>query len=1497
MTQFNLEGQRVAKNPTTFCRKNVTNPPSNLRRGLLKLRLFLRQAPIHIELILNMKPKTLAQTLTQNYFARVTIAVLLCYLTINRAIAQNATTNVWQNSGSAWLTTGHWSLNHVPTSSEDAQFAITSTTTAQINMSTVSGSESVGALEMAPACTKDLTLNNSSSTAGILTVAGVTVNNVANVILHNNSGNNLIVQDGTGGNATMGLALGNATANVINLDGSGGITISDIISSSSGTTPLTFGGAGSGQIAVNNTANTFTGNINIVGTAEVRFAADGSLGNSANSITVDGGRLAITSGTSVTIASGRSIFLGSTPGTSISAPGSAGVLAYSGVLANKSGATGILVKQGAGTLALGGVSTYSGGTSNNNGTIQLTTGSNRLPTGTTVYLGSSGNTCVLDLNGNSQQIAGLNSQAATANIVTNSSTTSATLTISGSGSSTFGGANPGVISGAINLVVNGSSTLNLAGVNTYTGGTTISNTATLALSGSGSIANSSSITIASNATLDVSGLTTALTLGNSQTLIASGNGAAGTIATTTAKGLTLGATGALKFTAYDGANPPLTITGAGSVTLAAGNVVAVTNLGSPLTPTGGDGNGNYKLISKGSSGGVTGTVPSSVTVGGSGGLAPNSVATLAITGGELFLHVSSSAIAPSISIQPTSLTNNINSSAVFSVTASGTTLAYFWQKTNSAAGSFTNLLDAGAISGSGTASLTNSSVQVADAGAYRVIITNSAGAVTSSVVTLTVIDPAITTQPASRTNAIGETATFTVIAAGNGLTYQWYQGVSALSTGGNIYGATSSSLVVSNLVGNSAGNYSVVVTDASGSVTSSVAALTIRTPFTTRNLAVVRMGDGSANLTSAGTPEFVDEYNPAGTLVQSIALPTNGVNALVDSGSATSDGALSRAADGSAICVPGYNASVGTPSITGTSAASVPREVASLSAGAGFTIAASTTTQFSANNLRSAATDGTNNFWGAGGSSGTFYFGTAAAANTVQSVLANARVINIFNGNLYFTASAGGGLGLYSIAGLPTTASPVVTNILTASGSSPNGFAINPADTVVYIADDNPITSTGGIQKWTNNAGSWSLAYTLTNAGTGSRGLAVDFSGANPVIYATTTENISNRLITITDTNFNAVATTLATAGTNTIFRGVTFTPESAPVVVTPPQNQTNGIGSTAAFTSAGDGAAALAAQWQSSGDGGVTFTNIPGATSTAYSFTATNTDNARQFRVIYSNAYGAVTSSVATLTTTKVIPGDSLTSSAATNGYRVGVTFTNTLSADATGYVLFQTNNVLLSSNNVSGGIAVSVAVTNLPRGTNLITAIYSGDTKYFGFTNYLNQVVTNHPPVANTNTYSRSGLPGWKISVSDLLTNASDADGDALSLVGLGVSTNGIALDTNSTPGYVQYYNASLVDDRFSYTVTDGFGGTNTAVITLTAVNPGGVGGQAKSFTMNGGTASMIFAGIPGYKYHVQVSTNLSAWNTIWTTNAPVNGVFQFNDSAAPMPDAFYRLLWNGN
>jgi hypothetical protein len=515
-------------------------------------------------------------------------------------------------------------------------------------------------------------------------------------------------------------------------------------------------------------------------------------------------------------------------------------------------------------------------------------------------------------------------------------------------------------------------------------------------------------------------------------------------------------------------------------------------------------------------------------------------------------------------------------------------------------------------------------------------VTNGSGCSSTGSLDVTINPaPASTITAAGSTYAGSTTNVASVPAAGTGATYAWTISGGSITVGNGTDSITFAPVAPGTLI------LGCTVTAANGCSSTGTATVTVHSPFTTRNLAVVRIGDGSASLSSAGTPLFVDEYTPAGLLVQSLAAPANGSGALVNSGSASSEGALMRSSDGSLLCFAGYNADAGTASIASTTAADVARAAGTLDAGGSFALAASTSTQFSGNNIRSAATDGTNDFWAAGNISGTYYLGNASAAATVQSTLANTRVLNAFNGNLYFTVGSGSARGLYAFSGLPAGAASVAQLIDTGASSSPYAFAINAAGTLAYIAGDSPVASGGGIQKWMSTAGTWSLAYTLTNAGTGSRGLAVDFSGANAVLYATTAETSSNRLVTITDAGSNSPATTLATAPANTIFRGVAFTPASAPAITLQPQDQSACSGSTVAFTSAAEGAATLAAQWQVSTDNGATFSDVGGATSASYSFTAANGDEGKRFRISYSNNYGAVTSSVATLTVDSATASD----------------------------------------------------------------------------------------------------------------------------------------------------------------------------------------------------------------------------------------------------------------
>jgi hypothetical protein len=172
-------------------------------------------------------------------------------------------------------------------------------------------------------------------------------------------------------------------------------------------------------------------------------------------------------------------------------------------------------------------------------------------------------------------------------------------------------------------------------------------------------------------------------------------------------------------------------------------------------------------------------------------------------------------IPPGITTQPLSQTEAEGQNVRFSVVASGTApLGYQWY------------VNGTALSGDISSALTLSNVQTNNAGSYTVVVSNVAGSVTSAVAKLTVyVPPGITSQPVSQTLIPGQNASFSVVASGTApLSYQWNFNDRALS------GATSSALTLSNVQTSIAGNYSVVVTNIAGSITSAPATLTVTNP-------------------------------------------------------------------------------------------------------------------------------------------------------------------------------------------------------------------------------------------------------------------------------------------------------------------------------------------------------------------------------------------------------------------------------------------------------------------------------------------------------------------------------------------------------------------------------------------------------------------------------------------------------------------------------------------
>src|SRR5580692_8867313 len=175
------------------------------------------------------------------------------------------------------------------------------------------------------------------------------------------------------------------------------------------------------------------------------------------------------------------------------------------------------------------------------------------------------------------------------------------------------------------------------------------------------------------------------------------------------------------------------------------------------------------------------------------------------------------AVMPSIVAQPASQIVTSGQAATFSVMASGTApLTYQWLK-NSAN-----------IGGATATTYTTPATIAGDTGAkFDVVVSNSAGSITSAIAILTVnaaaVAPTITTQPTSQTVTVGQTATFSVSATGTApLSYQWQK------NSANINGATAASYTTpATVTADNGAKFDVVVSNSAGSKTSSMATLTV----------------------------------------------------------------------------------------------------------------------------------------------------------------------------------------------------------------------------------------------------------------------------------------------------------------------------------------------------------------------------------------------------------------------------------------------------------------------------------------------------------------------------------------------------------------------------------------------------------------------------------------------------------------------------------------------
>ena len=175
---------------------------------------------------------------------------------------------------------------------------------------------------------------------------------------------------------------------------------------------------------------------------------------------------------------------------------------------------------------------------------------------------------------------------------------------------------------------------------------------------------------------------------------------------------------------------------------------------------------------------------------------------------------------PAITSNPSSTVLDAGESAVLSVSVSGSDLIYLWKK------------DGQNIANSNSAFIAINSASLSDSGDYTVTVSNSSGSVTSSAANVSVRTPpppipAITSNPSSTVLDAGESAVLSVSVSGSDLIYLWKK------DGQNIANSNSAFIAINSASLSDSGDYTVTVSNSSGSVTSSVANISVRTQLET----------------------------------------------------------------------------------------------------------------------------------------------------------------------------------------------------------------------------------------------------------------------------------------------------------------------------------------------------------------------------------------------------------------------------------------------------------------------------------------------------------------------------------------------------------------------------------------------------------------------------------------------------------------------------------------
>src|SRR5882672_1897832 len=441
-----------------------------------------------------------------------------------------------------------------------------------------------------------------------------------------------------------------------------------------------------------------------------------------------------------------------------------------------------------------------------------------------------------------------------------------------------------------------------------------------------------------------------------------------------------------------------------------------------------------------------------------------------------------------------------------------------------------------------------------------------------------------------------------------------------------------------------------------------------------------------------------------------------------------------------------------------------------------------------------------------------------------------------------------------------------VRPIFTSSGAvvdNPSATTLTTAGQLSFSDLDVGDTHTASVAAQAGNLGTLVASVSKDTKGTGAGGvIGWNYQVDEAQVHALGATTKDAFTLTLTDDQGCTATTAIVVTDLPHDFNVVTAsdgsisTPTSTSscptlVVITSPSDLTVTAGQTALFISAANGTPAPSVQWQVSTDGGATFNNVPGATSTTLTFTASLSQNGNLYRAVFMNLSGTATSRAATLTVTSPATTTALVSSQNPSVFGQAVTFSVTVSSPAgtpTGTVTFLDGATGIGTGTLDSSARAALSISSLAVGAHSITASYGGDTNFdSSSSSLLSQIVNKDAATVTLNSSANPSVFGQEVTFTATAAAAAPGAGTVTGTVAFqdGATTlsilnlvNGQASFTTSSLAVASHsitavYNS---DSNFNAASSAAFSQTvnkDASSATLSSSANPSVFGQAAAFT----------------------------------------------------------------